>query len=85
LAFPGVLKKLELVHADEIRAALKKVVEEAFGISSGEGAAASMRLLGFERVTESMRQKAENLISELLESDVLCEEGGKLRISNRKR
>jgi hypothetical protein len=83
-ALPSYLKKLELVHPEEIKAALKKVIEEAFGISSGEAIAASTRLLGFERVTESMRQQTEKLISELLGSDVCCEEGGKLRISNRR-
>jgi very-short-patch-repair endonuclease len=73
------LKKIELVHPGEIKAAIMKVVEQAFGISREEAVTASMRLLGFERVTELMRERTDRLISELVDNGSLCELGGKLR------
>lgn len=81
-AFSNALKKLELVHPEEIKASLKTVVEQSFGISREEAVTASLRLLGFERVTEAMRERTHQLISELLDSRVFSEQGERLKVAD---
>lgn len=78
-SLPNHIKKLEYVHPDEIKAALVLVVERAFGISQDEAIIEALRLLGFERVTEAMRQRVNSLINELYNESKLQLQGDLLR------
>lgn len=80
-AFPNHVKKLEYVHPGEIKAALVLVVERAFGISQDEAIIEALRLLGFERVTEAMKQRVISLINELCNESKLQFQGDLLRCS----
>jgi very-short-patch-repair endonuclease/DNA polymerase III delta prime subunit len=79
--FPNHIKKLEYIHPDEIKAALILVVERSFGISAEEAKNESLKLLGFERVTENMSDFVDTLIQELCSKSELQLQGGLLRRS----
>jgi very-short-patch-repair endonuclease len=77
--FPNHIKKLEYVHPDEIKAALILVVERSFGISAAEAQNEALKLLGFERVTETMSKQVISVIQKLCEESELQVQGDLLR------
>jgi hypothetical protein len=78
--FPNhINKKLEYIHPDEIKAALILVVERSFGISPEEAKNEALKLLGFERMTETMSDLVNTLIQELCNKSELQLQGGLLR------
>lgn len=78
--FPSAQKKLDLVHAAEIKAAIAQVVRDSFGIARQECAVQASRVLGFDRLTETMRERIDSLIAELFKEQVLGERSGRLRL-----
>ncbi len=77
--FPNHIKKLEYIHPDEIKSALILVVERSFGIALEEAKNEGLKLLGFERVTETMSDFVNTLIQELCNESDLQLQGGLLR------
>jgi hypothetical protein len=78
--FPNPYKKLDLVHSAEIKVAIIQLVRESFGITRQEIGASVLRDMGFERTTDLMRERVDDLINELLAEDALSEQNGKLRL-----
>jgi len=77
--FPNHIKKLEYIHPEEIKAALILVVESSFGITPKEAQNEALKLLGFERVTNTMSKFVNSLIQELCNKSQLQLQGEFLR------
>ncbi|MBK8870757.1 MAG: DUF3320 domain-containing protein [Elusimicrobia bacterium] len=78
--FPGHLKKLELIHPDEVKVAIIEAVKRSFGIAKGEVGSAALTLLGFERVTGLMSQQTERILHELISEGKITEHNGVLKL-----
>jgi hypothetical protein len=51
---PVAARKIELIAPEELKAAIKTIVESSFGINGGEIPAAVARLLGFGRTSDDI-------------------------------
>jgi hypothetical protein len=72
----AALRDPGLIHPAEIQAALRDAIRESFGVARAEAAAAALRRLGFERVTESAREPVERLVADWIRAGVLVDRGG---------
>jgi hypothetical protein len=68
-------RKIELVSADEIRGAIRMVVEESYGIAPDDVPPAVCRLLGFSRMSEEMSSVIGRHRDEMLGDGVLVLQG----------
>lgn len=73
---PTSSRKHDLVAPEEIKAAVKQVVEDSFGIGKSEIPPAVLRLLGFGRTSETARQTVTRRIEEMVSDGSLTEENG---------
>ena len=75
---PNASRKLELIAPEEIGAAIKAVVSNAFGIEREELAREVCRLFSFKSVSGQMRQRVEIVVDEMTERGELTESGDSL-------
>ena len=61
----GASRKLSLIAPEEITLAVQRVLADAYGISSDELHRSVSRLLGFERVTQEMKEYLDNQMAAL--------------------
>lgn len=78
--FPSTLKRLDLIEPVEVREAILAVVRHSYGINRNDALVAALQLLGFERVTDSMKSMADGFLSDLLISDSIKLEGDVLKV-----
>jgi very-short-patch-repair endonuclease len=73
---PDASKKLEFVAPEEIEAAIRKVVADAYGIDRQEIPAAVVRLLlGFKRTTETTQARVTRVLEGMIADGSLVQEG----------
>lgn len=77
-ALPTASRKLDLIAPEEIGAAVERVVTEALGMEPPEVAPAACRLLGFNRVSDEMRQRVDAIVEELVRQNRLLKRGDHL-------
>ncbi|WP_400192664.1 DUF3320 domain-containing protein [Hymenobacter sp. B81] len=72
-------RKLPLIAPEELARALRQVVKQSFAIDRDAACLATVRLLGFTRLSDDMRQQLEPVLAKLLERGELLEVNGILR------
>jgi very-short-patch-repair endonuclease len=77
-ALPSTRKRLEYVSDAELCQALVAVASGTFGVQPEELAWHTLRLMGFLRVTEDMKNRTLKVIDKLVESGVLRDDDGEL-------
>jgi hypothetical protein len=77
-ALPNTRKKLEYVSDAELCQALSAVASGTLGVQPEELAWHTLRLMGFLRVTEDMKNRTLKVIDKLVESGVLRADNGEL-------
>ena len=75
---PNVSRKLELIAPEEIAAAIKQVVSDAFGIECEDLAREVCRLFGFKSVSAEMRRGVESVLDGLIAQGALTRKGDSL-------
>lgn len=75
---PNASRKLELIAPEEIQAAIKQLVADAFGIEQDDLSREVCKLFGFKTASANMRQKVNEVINEMIEHGHLKEQGGSL-------
>ncbi len=75
---PSSSKRLELIATIELDAAILRIVEHAFGIEQEELVTLALRMLGFARIQEEMKEVVIARINQLLESARLLLQSNKL-------
>lgn len=78
-ALPAISRKLPLVAPEELARALRTVVAQSFALPRDAAYLATIRLLGFTRLSDDMRQQLDGVLAGLLERRELEETGGVLR------
>ena len=78
---PNASRKLELIAPEEIEAAIKQVVSEAFGIEREDLAREVCKLFGFKSVSTEMRRRVELVIDRMTEREELTGRGDSLVIA----
>ncbi|WP_426489669.1 DUF3320 domain-containing protein [Hymenobacter sp. 102] len=76
---PAISRKLTFVSLEELVLALRTVVGQSFALPREEALLATVRLLGFSRLTAEMRQQLEPVLAGLLERGELLEIDGILQ------
>ncbi|GGG44101.1 DUF3320 domain-containing protein [Hymenobacter glacieicola] len=76
---PAISRKLGFVAPEELARALRTVVEQSFALPREAVFLPAVRLLGFARLSEEMRQQLEPVLLELLEQGSLLEVNGVLK------
>ncbi|MBO0359505.1 DUF3320 domain-containing protein [Hymenobacter sp. BT186] len=79
---PASVRKLLLVAPEEVALALRTVVEQSFTLPREAVFLPTVRLLGFSRLSEEMRQYLEPMLAELLAKGELEETNGVLKPSS---
>ena len=74
-------RNLQLVAPQEIRAALKQVVNSAFSIRKDDALSASLELLGFQRVTATARELISRVVEESIQQGEFIELNGLLKLA----
>jgi very-short-patch-repair endonuclease len=75
-------RKLPLVAPEELARALRTVVEQSFTLPRDAVFLPAVRLLGFSRLSEEMRQHLEPILADLLEKGELEDTNGILKPAN---
>ncbi|RPD46121.1 DUF3320 domain-containing protein [Hymenobacter sediminis] len=76
---PAISRKLAFVAPEELARALRTVVEQSFALPREAVFLPTVRLLGFSRLSEEMRQQLEPVLAGLLEKGEVAEVNGILR------
>ncbi|UOQ75496.1 DUF3320 domain-containing protein [Hymenobacter sp. 5516J-16] len=76
---PAISRKLAFVAPEELARALRTVVEQSFALPREAVFLPAVRLLGFARLSEEMRQQLEPVLTSLLEQGSLLEVNGVLK------
>ncbi|MET4105855.1 DUF3320 domain-containing protein [Hymenobacter sp. UYP22] len=76
---PAISRKLTFVAPEELALALRIVVEQSFALPREAVFLPAVRLLGFARLSEEMRQQLEPVLAGLLERGELVEVNGILK------
>ncbi|QNH62161.1 DUF3320 domain-containing protein [Hymenobacter sediminicola] len=76
---PAVSRKFSFVAPEELARALRTVVEQRFALPREAVFLPAVRLLGFTRLSEEMRQQLEPVLAGLLERGELAEVNGVLK------
>ena len=71
--------KIELIAPEEIREAVRTVVEHSYGIERGEAIAEVASAFGFRRTSANIGKSIDDRVSELLNEGILVESGSQLR------
>jgi hypothetical protein len=79
---PASSRKLPLVAPEELARALRTVVEQSFTLPRDAVFLPAVRLLGFSRLSEEMRQHLEPILAGLLEKGELEDTNGILKPAN---
>jgi very-short-patch-repair endonuclease len=66
-ALPAISRKLPLVAPEELARALRTVTQQSFALPRDAAFLATVRLLGFSRLTDDMRQQLDGVLTGLLE------------------
>ncbi len=77
---PNPSRKLELIAPEEIKAAIKQAISDAFGIERDDLAREVCKLFGFKSSSGDMRQGVEKVVEELIEEEQLIRKGDSLII-----
>ncbi|WP_045687028.1 DUF3320 domain-containing protein [Hymenobacter sp. AT01-02] len=77
---PTISRKLAFVAPEELTLALRTVVAHSFALPTDAALLAAVRLLGFNRLSEEMRQQLEPVLRELLAAGKVEEAHGVLRL-----
>ena len=75
---PNASRKLELIAPEEIQAAIKQLVADAFGIEQDDLAREVCKLFGFRTASANMRQQVNQVINQMIKHEHLKEKGGSL-------
>ena len=75
------IRKLEMVSDEELAEAVCVVVEQSYGIARAQTTAPAARLLGFNRTTELVWNRFDNVVTGLLSEGRIEEAGGHLVIA----
>ncbi|RTQ47547.1 DUF3320 domain-containing protein [Hymenobacter gummosus] len=76
---PAISRKLALVAPEELARALRTVVADSFALPREAAYLATVRLLGFSRLSDDMRQQLDEILAGLLAGEELAEAAGLLR------
>jgi len=76
---PAISRKLMFVAPEELARALRTVVEQSFALPREAVFLPTVRLLGFSRLSEEMRQQLDVVLAGLLESGEVVEVNGVLK------
>ncbi|GAB2795006.1 very-short-patch-repair endonuclease [Hymenobacter luteus] len=76
---PAISRKLSFVAPEELARALRTVIEQSFALPREAVFLPTVRLLGFNRLSEEMRQQLEPILAGLLERGEVAEVNGILR------
>ncbi|AHJ99695.1 DUF3320 domain-containing protein [Hymenobacter swuensis] len=76
---PAISRKLTFVAPEELARALRTVVEQSFVLPREAVFLPTVRLLGFSRLSEEMRQQLDAVLAGLLESGEVVEVNGVLK------
>lgn len=79
---PSNIKKIEYVAVEELAAAIEMVVRPSHGIESDEAIKETARLLGFQRVTDSIEARIERVSSDMINDGQLMLRNGQLVVRN---
>ena len=71
-------RRLELIAPEEIAIAIETIVEDSYGIQPNEVPGPAVRLFGFMRVTEDMRNRVDSVVDEMTKDGRLVMQGGLL-------
>jgi hypothetical protein len=77
---PNNERKLDLIHDDEIKAAISAVVEGAYSILAQDTMASAIDLLGFGNLSAQMKQRLSQLVDEMVQDNVLSSRGDVLSL-----
>ena len=77
---PNASRKLELIAPEEIQAAIKQLVADAFGIEQDDLSREVCKLFGFKTVSANMRQQVNQVINDMIEHGHLKEKGDSLQL-----
>ena len=75
------LLKIEIIAPEEIREAVRTVVEQSYGIERGEAITEVASAFGFRRTSANIGKSIEDRVTELLNEGGLVDSGGQLRLS----
>ena len=73
--------KIELIAPEEIKEAVRTVVQHSYGIERGEAIAEVASLFGFRRTSTKIGKSIDDRVTELLDEGILVDSGGQLRTS----
>jgi len=73
-----VSRKLEMVSDEELEEAVCVVVGQSYGIARAQATAPAAKLLGYNRTTDAIWNRFDNVVSGLLSEGRLEEDGGHL-------
>ena len=74
-------RKFEFVSPDELSYALFLTVKDAYSVDRENCMGAALNLIGFKRLTESIRARMDNLLDELISQGQLMEVSGRLQVA----
>ena len=77
---PASSRKISLIAPEELALAVQQAVRQSFGIEKDDVALHTVRLLGYGRLTEDMREVAEKTLQRLIVEGVLEEKNGVVRV-----
>jgi hypothetical protein len=77
---PSTERGIEYVAPEEIRVAIKEVVNDAFGVNRSEAATAAARILGYQRVPRTMMETLSRQVEVLIQSGELDESNDEVRL-----
>jgi len=75
-------RKLDLIHDDEIKAAIRTVVEGAYSILAQDTMTSAIDLLGFGNLSAQMKQRLTQLVDEMVQDNVLNSRGDVLSLAS---
>ncbi|ALD22075.1 DUF3320 domain-containing protein [Hymenobacter sp. DG25A] len=76
---PAISRKLAFVAPEELARALRTVVEQSFALPREAAMLATVRMLGFSRLSEEMREQLDGVAQELISKKQLWERNGLLQ------
>ena len=72
--------KIDLIAPEEIREAVRAVVEHSYGIERGEAIAEVAGAFGFRRTSANIGKSIDDRVAELLKDGIIVDSGGQLRM-----
>ena len=75
------MRKIDYVSDLELRTSIHTTVQDALSIDKEDCISASLSLIGFKRVTASVKEKMDGVVLQMLNDNVLSDESGRLKLS----